>query len=94
VAATLEATLLQTTSRRPKTFFFMYRCPSVGHCSMAAYRALVYYETPGFTEYFSSPHRFAKSPSFNIVRLRANHRKKIEGPARHSCFFLAGASAA
>ena len=66
VAATLEATLLQTT--KPATKVFLAAAAELSQCSMAAYRALVY-ETPGFTEYF-----FSATPLREIAELNIGSR--------------------
>ncbi len=66
VAATLEATLLQTT--KPATKIFLAAAGELSQSSMAAYRALVY-ETPGFTEYF-----FSSTPLREIAELNIGSR--------------------
>ena len=66
VAATLEATLLQTT--KPATKIFLAAAGELLQSSMAAYRALVY-ETPGFTEYF-----FSSTPLREIAELNIGSR--------------------
>lgn len=66
VAATLEATLLQTT--KPATKVFLAAAAELSQSSMAAYRALVY-ETPGFTEYF-----FSATPLREIAELNIGSR--------------------
>ena len=66
VAATLEATLLQTT--KPASADFLRTAASLSLASMAAYRALVY-ETPGFTEYF-----FGSTPIREIAELNIGSR--------------------
>ena len=66
VAATLEATLLQTT--KPATKIFLAAAAELSQSSMAAYRALVY-ETPGFTEYF-----FSSTPLREIAELNIGSR--------------------
>jgi len=66
VAATLEATLLQTT--KPATKIFLTAAAELSQSSMAAYRALVY-ETPGFTEYF-----FSSTPLREIAELNIGSR--------------------
>jgi len=66
VAATLEATLLQTTKPAPQTFLDAAQWLSAA--SMAAYRGLVY-DTPGFTEYF-----FAATPLREIAELNIGSR--------------------
>ena len=66
VAATLEATLLQTTKPAPK--IFLATATELSQSSMAAYRALVY-ETPGFAEYF-----FSSTPLREIAELNIGSR--------------------
>jgi phosphoenolpyruvate carboxylase len=66
VAATLEATMLQTTKPAPQAFLDAAQWLSAA--SMAAYRGLVY-ETPGFTEYF-----FASTPLREIAELNIGSR--------------------
>jgi len=66
VAATLEATMLQTTKPAPQTFLDAAQWLSAA--SMTAYRGLVY-ETPGFTEYF-----FASTPLREIAELNIGSR--------------------
>ena len=66
VAATLEATLLQSTKSAPKAF--LAAAETLSRTSMAAYRALVY-ETPGFTEYF-----FGSTPIREITELNIGSR--------------------
>jgi phosphoenolpyruvate carboxylase len=66
VAATLEATLLQTTQDAPEAF--LDAANELSLASMAAYRALVY-ETPGFTDYF-----FAATPIREIAELNIGSR--------------------
>ncbi len=66
VAATLEATLLQTT--KPATKIFLAAAAELSQSSMAAYRALVY-ETPGFAEYF-----FSSTPLREIAELNIGSR--------------------
>ena len=66
VAATLEATLLQTT--KPASRDFLRAATRLSESSMAAYRALVY-ETPGFTEYF-----FLSTPIREIAELNIGSR--------------------
>ncbi len=66
VAATLEATLLQTT--KPATKIFLSAAAELSQSSMAAYRALVY-ETPGFAEYF-----FSSTPLREIAELNIGSR--------------------
>ncbi len=66
VAATLEATLLQTT--KPATKIFLATAGELSQSSMAAYRALVY-ETPGFAEYF-----FSSTPLREIAELNIGSR--------------------
>ena len=66
VAATLEATMLQTT--RPATQTFLGAAQWLSDASMKAYRGLVY-DTPGFTEYF-----FAATPLREIAELNIGSR--------------------
>jgi len=66
VAATLEATLLQTTHKAPKSF--LDAAAEISASSMAAYRGLVY-ETPGFTDYF-----FSATPIREIAELNIGSR--------------------
>ncbi len=66
VAATLEATLLQTTQAAPKRF--LAAAAQLSEHSMAAYRALVY-ETPGFADYF-----FGATPLREITELNIGSR--------------------
>jgi len=66
VAATLEATLLQTTHKAPKSF--LDAAAEISAASMAAYRGLVY-ETPGFTDYF-----YAATPIREIAELNIGSR--------------------
>ncbi|HMA07181.1 MAG TPA: phosphoenolpyruvate carboxylase, partial [Ramlibacter sp.] len=66
VAATLEATLLQSTKSAPKAF--LAAAETLSRTSMAAYRALVY-DTPGFTEYF-----FGSTPIREITELNIGSR--------------------
>ncbi len=66
VAATLEATLLQTTKPAPQVF--LDAAQHLSKSSMTAYRGLVY-ETPGFTEYF-----FAATPIREIAELNIGSR--------------------
>jgi phosphoenolpyruvate carboxylase len=66
VAATLEATLLQTTRAAPKAF--LEAADEISRQSMAAYRALVY-DTPRFAEYF-----FAATPIREIAELNIGSR--------------------
>ncbi len=66
VAATLEATLLQTTKPAPPAFLDAAQWLSA--TSMAAYRGLVY-ETPGFSDYF-----FASTPLREIAELNIGSR--------------------
>jgi phosphoenolpyruvate carboxylase len=66
VAATLEATLLQSTKSAPKAF--LAAAEILSGTSMAAYRALVY-DTPGFTEYF-----FGSTPIREITELNIGSR--------------------
>ncbi len=66
VAATLEATLLQSSRPAPKAF--LAAAEALSRSSMAAYRALVY-DTPGFTEYF-----FDSTPIREIAELNIGSR--------------------
>jgi phosphoenolpyruvate carboxylase len=66
VAATLEATMLQTTKPAPQTF--LDAAQWLSEASMDAYRGLVY-DTPGFTEYF-----FASTPLREIAELNIGSR--------------------
>ena len=66
VAATLEATMLQTTKPAPPTF--LDAAQWLSEASMKAYRGLVY-DTPGFTEYF-----FASTPLREIAELNIGSR--------------------
>ena len=66
VAATLEATMLQTTKPAPPAF--LDAAQWLSNASMAAYRGLVY-ETPGFTDYF-----FASTPLREIAELNIGSR--------------------
>jgi phosphoenolpyruvate carboxylase len=66
VAATLEATLLQTTQPAPDAFLEAAQCLS--EASMQAYRGLVY-DTPGFSDYF-----FAATPIREIAELNIGSR--------------------
>ncbi|WP_291213870.1 phosphoenolpyruvate carboxylase [Hydrogenophaga sp.] len=66
VAATLEATLLQSTRNAPKAF--LTAADELSRQSMAAYRALVY-DTPRFAEYF-----FAATPIREIAELNIGSR--------------------
>ena len=66
VAATLEATMLQTSKPAPQAF--LDAAQWLSHASMAAYRGLVY-ETPGFSEYF-----FASTPLREIAELNIGSR--------------------
>jgi phosphoenolpyruvate carboxylase len=66
VAATLEATLLQSTKSAPPAF--MQVAQTISEASMAAYRKLVY-ETPGFVDYF-----FAATPIREISELNIGSR--------------------
>ena len=66
VAATLEATMLQTTKPAPQTF--LDAAQWLSEASMGAYRGLVY-DTPGFTEYF-----FASTPLREIAELNIGSR--------------------
>ena len=66
VAATLEATLLQSNDAVPDEF--LDAAERISDASMAAYRALVY-ETPGFTDYF-----FSATPIREIAELNIGSR--------------------
>ena len=66
VAATLEATLLQST--KPATKDYLAAAETLSRLSMATYRALVY-ETPGFTQYF-----FESTPIREIAELNIGSR--------------------
>jgi phosphoenolpyruvate carboxylase len=66
VAATLEATLLNTAKTPPKSF--LDAAAALSDASFAAYRRLVY-ETPGFTDYF-----FAATPIREIAELNIGSR--------------------
>jgi phosphoenolpyruvate carboxylase len=66
VAATLEATLLQSTRAAPQSF--LDAAEAISAASMAAYRALVY-ETPGFADYF-----FSATPIREIAELNIGSR--------------------
>jgi phosphoenolpyruvate carboxylase len=74
VAATLEATLLQTT--KPASKDFLRTAARLSDASMAAYRALVY-ETPGFTEYF-----FQSTPIREIAELNIGSRPASRKPSQ------------
>ena len=77
VAATLEATLLQTTQDAPGEF--LDAASDISLASMAAYRELVY-ETPGFTEYFFSATPIREIAELNIGSRPASRKasQKIE----------------
>jgi phosphoenolpyruvate carboxylase len=77
VAATLEATLLQTTQDAPDAF--LAAANELSLASMAAYRALVY-ETPGFTNYFFSATPIREIAELNIGSRPASRKasQKIE----------------
>ena len=77
VAATLEATLLQTTQDAPEAF--LEAANELSLASMAAYRALVY-ETPGFTDYFFSATPIREIAELNIGSRPASRKasQKIE----------------
>ena len=66
VAATLEATLLQTTKAAAPEF--LQAADTLSAASMTAYRKLVY-ETPGFVEYF-----FSATPLREIAELNIGSR--------------------
>ena len=74
VAATLEATLLQTTRHAPQTY--LDAADELSLRSMAAYRALVY-ETPGFTDYF-----FSATPIREIAELNIGSRPASRKPSQ------------
>ena len=75
VAATLEATLLQTTRPAPPEFLAV--AEQLSQHSMAAYRKLVY-ETPGFADYF-----FAATPIREIAELNIGSRPASRKPGNH-----------
>jgi phosphoenolpyruvate carboxylase len=77
VAATLEATLLETHSSVPENF--IAAAEQISQVSMAAYRALVY-ETPGFVDYFFSATPIAEIAELNIGSRPASRRatRRIE----------------
>ena len=75
VAATLEATLLQTTQPAPPAFLEV--AEQLSQLSMAAYRKLVY-ETPGFADYF-----FAATPIREIAELNIGSRPASRKPGQH-----------
>jgi phosphoenolpyruvate carboxylase len=66
VAATLEATLLPSSSDVPTAFLAL--AEQLSNASMSAYRALVY-ETPGFADYY-----FAATPVREISELNIGSR--------------------
>lgn len=66
IAATLEATLLQTT--KPATPLFLKTAAQISESSMRAYRQLIY-ETEGFAEYF-----FQATPIREIAELNIGSR--------------------
>ena len=66
VAATLEATLLHTTTAPPKAF--LDAAEALSEASFQAFRGLVY-ETPGFTDYF-----FSATPIREIAELNIGSR--------------------
>ena len=74
VAATLEATLLQTT--KPASAEFLRAATRLSDSSMAAYRALVY-DTPGFTDYF-----FSATPIREIAELNIGSRPASRKPSQ------------
>ena len=74
VAATLEATLLQTT--KPASKDFLRTAARLSDTSMAAYRTLVY-ETPGFTDYF-----FQSTPIREIAELNIGSRPASRKPSQ------------
>ncbi|ARP98127.1 phosphoenolpyruvate carboxylase [Pseudorhodoplanes sinuspersici] len=71
VAATLEATLLETRQSAPEDF--TTAAERISEASMAAYRALVY-ETPGFVDYFFSVTPIAEIAQLNIGSRPASRR--------------------
>ena len=73
VAATLEATLLQTTKAAAPEF--LHAANALSAASMAAYRKLVY-ETPGFVEYF-----FSATPLREIAQLNIGSRPASRKPS-------------
>ena len=77
VAATLEATLLQTTQDAPEAF--LEAANELSLASMAAYRSLVY-DTPGFTDYFFSATPIREIAELNIGSRPASRKasQKIE----------------
>ena len=74
VAATLEATLLQ--SAKPATRVFMDAAAMLSQASMTAYRELVY-DTPGFAEYF-----FDATPIREIAKLNIGSRPASRKPSQ------------
>ena len=71
VAATLEATLLETRHSAPDDF--TTAAERISEASMAAYRALVY-ETPDFVDYFFSATPIAEIAQLNIGSRPASRR--------------------
>jgi phosphoenolpyruvate carboxylase len=74
VAATLEATLLQTTRDAPAEF--LAAADVLSQHSMAAYRALVY-DTPRFAEFF-----FSATPIREIAELNIGSRPASRKPSQ------------
>jgi phosphoenolpyruvate carboxylase len=74
VAATLEATLLET--HHSVADEFITTAERISEASMAAYRALVY-ETPGFVDYF-----FSATPIAEIAELNIGSRPASRRPTR------------
>ena len=74
VAATLEATLLQTA--KPASTVFLRAAASLSETSMAAYRDLVYH-TPGFADYF-----FGATPLREIAELNIGSRPASRKPSQ------------
>jgi phosphoenolpyruvate carboxylase len=74
VAATLEATLLQTTRDAPPEF--LLAAAALSQHSMTAYRALVY-DTPRFAEFF-----FSATPIREIAELNIGSRPASRKPSQ------------
>jgi phosphoenolpyruvate carboxylase len=74
VAATLEASLLETTRPAPKEF--VAAAAALSEASFKAYRALVY-ETPGFIDYF-----YHATPVREIADLNIGSRPASRSPSR------------
>jgi phosphoenolpyruvate carboxylase len=72
VAATVEATLLETRERVPEEF--IATAEQISEASMAAYRSLVY-ETPGFVDYLFSATPIAEIAELNIGSRPASRRQ-------------------